>query len=457
MEWLRDGLAKLLQHAPQDTFTDAVLVVFFDVPMVYRYHKGRIYDKPLTNALDPQFQLAYDVQQDTRLLHAESLRSPYSNTPFVHQYLHVYALPLGLLLVQQADYLELDSSMPLLLQAISLLLEQRQVQETNLIYNAWLTKAGMNKHSGELQFGDELFTPYPAPVFSPNADGFYPYHALGMTLIQPYSVIEVLVVIEPTRLFRVHPTWYVRGESYYMSVPSVDKRVINRVVNHIQKQYHAPFEGAMISVARSSDPMDYEVTLQSLRHQETLYYPPVSSPAMKDVMVAMAATKRYKIRNHTNQWVADYFVAPTMTLACERDWLVALLNNNPPRTRYVTISNALANHPDTVPYFKQHRMGAMFQKTCVVAPQMNKALASYLQEKNAIIGSSDWNTFMNSRVDVFFFDHVAGQDDETLLDYLYERQMTKGVTVIFPVRNQQDALWLINHNVGLFYKEDGNE
>jgi hypothetical protein len=35
--------------------------------------------------------------------------------------------------------------------------------------------------------------------------------------------------------------------------------------------------------------------------------------------------------------------------------------------------------------------------------------------------------------------------------------MTDGLTVIFPIRNQQDALWLINHNVGLFYKEDANE
>lgn len=457
MEWLRDGLAKLFLQTPQDTVTEALLVVFFDTPMVYRYVKGRIYDKPLTNALDPQLIASFDNQQDIRLLQADTMRSPYSNTPFVHQYLHVYALPQGLLLVQQADYTELLDSVALLLTSISLLLKQAPLQQRLVTYREWLTAAGMNRVSGRLQYDDEFFTPYPAPVFVPNSAGFYPYHALALSLPATHSVIEVLVHAEPQRLLDVHSTWYERDNTYTMSLPTVDKRVINRYVNDVLKQYDNPFDQASISVARSVDGLPFEAVLATLRGATTLYYPPPPRLALQEVTVAMAATKRIRIRNHSNQWVADYFVPPIMTLACELEWLTALLKVPPPRTRYVEISETLANHPDTPLYFKQHRMGAMFAKTCIIANHIQGALASYLQLKNAIIGSRDWNTFMTTDVDVFLFDHVATQADEVLLDYLYYRQMSNGTAIIFPVRNQHDALWLINHNVGLYYKEESNE
>ena len=457
MDWLRDGLAKLLLQTPQDAFTESVLVVFFETPMVYRYVKGRIYDKPLTNDLDPQLLAAFDNQQDIRLLQADTMRSPYSNTPFAHQYLHVYALPQGLLLVQQKEYDELLDSMGLLLTAMTLLLKQAQLHQQLNRYRDWLTKAGMNHTSGTLQADHEYFTPYPAPTFEQTTDGFYPYHALALSMTAPYSVIEVIISAHSTRLFHVHPTWYQRDNAYYMSIPTLDKRVINRYVNEVLKQFAEPFEQPMISVARSTDPLPFEQVLAALREEATRYYPPVRTRLLDDVTVAMATTKRIRIRNHANQWVADYFVPPKMTLPCELAWLSALLSVTPPRTRYVEISETLANHPDSATYFKQHRMGAMFAKTCIIANHIQGALASYLQAKNAIIGSRDWNTLMTTEVDVFFFDHVATQDDEPLLDYLYHRQMTKGTAFIFPIRNQQDALWLINHSVGLFYKEDANE
>ena len=457
MNWLRDGLAKLLVQTPQETVTESLLVVFFDTPMVYRYVKGRIYDKPLTNALDPQLLASFENQQDIRLLQADTMRSPYSNTPFVHQYLHVYALPQGLLLLQQDDYTELLDSMELLLTSISLLLKQASMQDQLRTYRDWLIAAGMNDSSGTLQRGNDYFTPYPAPEFVLNSQGFYPYHALALGLKDPYSVIEVRTSMNQQRLFQVHPTWYERDESYYMSVPTIDKRVINRYVNDVLKQFKEPFDSVMISVARSSDLLPFEEVLGALRNESTLYYPPLPDPALSDVTVAMATTKRHRIRNHANQWVADFFVPPAMTLACELEWLTALLKVTPPRTRYVSISEPLANHLDTVAYFKQHRMGAMFTRTCIIANHMSGALASYLKEKNAIIGSRDWHTFMTTEVDVFFFDHVATQDDEPMLDYLYHRQMSNGTSIIFPIRNQHDALWLINHNVGLFYKEDSDE
>lgn len=457
MDWLREGLAKLLTQTPQDSVTESLLVVFFDSPMVYRYHKGRIYDKPLTNALDPQLLACFEQQQHARILHAETMRSPYSNTPFLHQYLHVYALPQGLLLLQQANYEEAFAAMDLLLTAISLLLSQRELQLQTQTYRAWLTTAGMNRTQGALEHQGEFFTPYPAPVFVANAHGFLPYHALMLSLREPYSVLEVRVNVSSERLFEVHPTWYFHRGLYYAQLPTTDKRVINRLVNDVIKHYSAPFETANLSVARSTDPLPLEDVLDSLRDQAPLYFSGAIPTILDDVTVAMATTKRHKLRNHVNQWVADLFVPPTMTIACELSWLTNLLKTPPPRTRYVQMSEALANHPDTVAYFNHHRMGALWTRTCVVANHLSGALATYLQEKNAIIGSRDWNTLMTASIDVFLFDHVANQDDETMLDYLYYRQMTDGLTVIFPIRNQQDALWLINHNVGLFYKEDVHE
>jgi hypothetical protein len=267
----------------------------------------------------------------------------------------------------------------------------------------------------------------------------------------------VRVNVSSERLFEVHPTWYFHRGLYYAQLPTTDKRVINRLVNDVIKHYSAPFETANLSVARSTDPLPLEDVLDSLRDQAPLYFSGAIPTILDDVTVAMATTKRHKLRNHVNQWVADLFVPPTMTIACELSWLTNLLKTPPPRTRYVQMSEALANHPDTVAYFNHHRMGALWTRTCVVANHLSGALATYLQEKNAIIGSRDWNTLMTASIDVFLFDHVANQDDETMLDYLYYRQMTDGLTVIFPIRNQQDALWLINHNVGLFYKEDVHE
>ena len=457
MDWLREGLAKLLTQTPQKSVTESLLVVFFDTPMVYRYHKGRVYDKPLTNALDPQLIACFEQQQHARILHAETMRSPYSNTPFLHQYLHVYALPQGLLLLQQANYEEAFAAMDLLLTAISLLLSQEQLQRQTQTYRQWLTAAGMNRTQGALEHQGEYFTPYPAPVFVPNAQGFLPYSALMLSLREPYSVLEVQPSVAPMRLFEVHPTWVHHRGLYYMHLPTIDKRVINRYVNEILKRYASPFENVKLSVARSTDPLPLEEVLASMRERPWLYYQPSVTTVLDDVTVAMATTKRYKLRNHVNQWVADLFVPPTMTIACELAWLTTLLKTPPPRTRYVQMSEDLANHPDTVAHFNHHKMGALWTRTCVVANHISGALATYLQEKNAIIGSRDWNTLMTSSIDVFLYDHVANQDDETMLDYLYYRQMTDGLTVIFPIRNQQDALWLINHNVGLFYKEDANE
>jgi hypothetical protein len=173
--------------------------------------------------------------------------------------------------------------------------------------------------------------------------------------------------------------------------------------------------------------------------------------------VALASTKRYKVRNHQNQWVADLFFAPKMTLECEFEWLTKVLKQATPRTRYIEISSQFATHPDTVSALKQHKLGGHFTRTAFIANDFDASLITYIQEKNAIIGTRNWHLMMTKEVDVFLFDHIAGQDDEPLLDYLYHRQMNDGLTVVFPIQQQIDALWLINHNIGLYYMEDSDE
>ena len=457
MQWLREGLAKLLSTTPQGTFVDAELVVFFDEPVVLRFNKGRVYDKAFDGVLDPVLQSAWDQQQPRVFQQADTIISPYFGQPFAHQYMHVIMLEQGLLLLQQSDFTEDLLVVPLLVGALNQLLGQEVSQRRLLRYRDWLQQAGMNQKMGRLSAEGEFFTPYPAPEFTVDETGCLPYEALKLRLTAPYSVIEVSGKYDATQLPQIESTWYRLGDRVYCMVSTVDKRVVNRLVNACQTHLPVAYGDMEVHVARSTDPFPLEATFERLRGQTQVYDPPVPVPLLEDVTVALAATKRYKVRNHQNQWVADLIHPPAMTLECAFAWLVQLLKQPTPRTRYIELSDAFAMHPDTVKQLKHHKLGGHFGRTALIANQFDEALRRYIQEKNAIIGTRNWHQLMTDAVDVFLFDHIAGQADEPLLDYLYHRQMTTGLAVLFPIQQPTDALWLINNNIGLYYMEDADE
>jgi len=82
MQWLRDGLAKLLSSVPQAAMVDAELVVFFDSPMVFRYVKGRVYDKSFDGVLDPVLETVWQRKKNTSTKQAEVIQSPYYGQHF---------------------------------------------------------------------------------------------------------------------------------------------------------------------------------------------------------------------------------------------------------------------------------------------------------------------------------------------------------------------------------------
>ena len=456
MKWLRDGLAKLLSSMPQDALFDAELVVFFASPLVLRYVKGRVYDKSFDGVLDPVLETLWQHKKNTITKQADRIQSPYYGQPFAHQYLHVVIVDHAMLLIQQSDFTQDLPFLPLLVESLNLLLAQQAHQARLLRYHQWLTEAGMNQKAGRYQADGEYFTPYPEPVFQQDSTGCYPLAKMALSLSAPYSVIEVTGHLENSHL-PSDTHWYRFGERLYTSVATTDKRVINKVVNSILQPLSSPYNNVEVHVARSSDPFTFDTVLDQLRGKEELYFPPSESNEIHDVTVALASTKRYKIRNHQNQWVADLFSAPAMTLVCEFAWLSALLKQATPRTRYIEISETLATHPDTVKSLKHHKLGGHFTRTAFISNDFDASLHAYIVEKNAIIGTRNWHQMMTKSIDVFLFDHVANQDDEPLLDYLYHRQMTDGLAVVFPIQQQIDALWLINHNIGLYYMEDANE
>ncbi len=456
MQWLREGLAKLLSSVPQAVLFDVELVVFFDSPLVFRYVKGRVYDKSFDGALDPVLENIWQRKKNAVNKQADLIQSPYYGQSFAHQYLHIIVLDRGLLLIQQTDFTEDLPFDPLLVESLNILLAQQDHQTRLLRYHQWLTEAGMNVKTGRYQFQGEYFTPYPEPVFQQDKNGCYPYAKLVLSLKAPFSVIEVTGQIDPALLPKEF-TWYCLGERFFTSVLTTDKRVINKVVNTIKQQLSNHFTNLQVHVARSSDPISFETVLDQLRDSKEVYYPAPESNSITDITVALASTKRYKVRNHQNQWVADLFFAPKMILECELIWLTKVLKQATPRTRYIEISSQFATHPDTVSALKQHKLGGHFTRTAFIANDFDASLTTYIQEKNAIIGTRNWHLMMTKEVDVFLFDHIAGQDDEPLLDYLYHRQMNDGLTVVFPIQQQIDALWLINHNIGLYYMEDNDE
>lgn len=458
MQWLRDGLAKLLNATPQDSFFDVQLVVFFPSSHVFRYVKGRVYDKPFHQDLDPTLLQSWHQQQAATLLHADTIVSPYSNASFSHQYVHVLPLSQGLLLIQQADFQPLPAAIDLLIAAVQQLLGQALQQQTVTTYRQWLLAAGMNDHTGVLHHDGEYFTPHPPVDYPVDSSGFYPLAALFAVLHTPCSLIEVVTEASRAhRLLSLHDTWYRHEDRYVMIVPLVDKRVLNRYVKDIQRAHRKPFDKAVVHVARSSDPVGLFDALLALRSSDDVYYPPTPPAILDDVAIAVAATRRRKVRNQTNQWVADIFAAPPMSVACELQWWQVVLKQPVVRTRYVFISDALAMHADTAAFLKAHKMGTWFAKTAIIADRMDPALRDYLRGQHAIIGCRSWDTLMREERDVFFFDRVVDQRDEALLDYLYHRQMSDGLTCVFPVTHQRDVLWLINHSVGLYYMEGENE
>ena len=456
MQWLREGLAKLLSTVPQAGLVDVELVVFFDSPLVLRYVKGRVYDKSFDGALDALLENVWQQKKNKSTKQAELIQSPYYGQPFAHQYLHIIVLDQGLLLLQQSDFSEDLPFVPLLTESLNMLLAQQDHQTRLLRYHQWLSEAGMNTKGGRYQFKGDYFTPYPEPVFQPDETGCYPFAKLVLSLDAPYSVIEVTGQFDLTLLPK-DLTWYRLGERVYTSVATTDKRVINKVVNTIQKDLSNPFTNLQVHVARSTDPEPFETILDQLRDSEDVYYVVKEADEITDITVALASTKRYKVRNHQNQWVADLFVAPTMSITCEFEWLSKVLKQATPRTRYIEISTRFATHPDTAKAMKQHKLGGHFTRTAFITSDFDASLRAYIQEKNAIIGTRNWHLMMTQDVDVFLFDHIAGQDDEPLLDYLYHRQMSDGLAVVFPIQQQIDALWLINHNIGLYYMEDSDE
>jgi hypothetical protein len=457
MQWLREGLAKLLFTTPQGSFVDAELVVFFDEPLVLRYHKGRVYDKAFDGKLDPVLQTAWDQQKASVFQQADTLTSPYFGRPFAHQYLHVIMVERGLLLLQQTDFTTELPFVPLLVSALNQLLAQETSQRRISRYRTWLQQAGMNESGGRLSADGEFFTPYPAPQFSLDETGCWPYEALKLQLTAPYSVIEVSGKYDVTGLQTIHPTWYRLGERVYCMVSTVDKRIVNRLVKACQTLLPVSYGDTEVHVARSTDSLPIEATLERLRGQTQVYDPPVLMPLLNEVTVAIAATKRFKVRNHQNQWVADLIHPPKMTLECEFAWLSQVLKQPTMRTRYIELSDRFATHVDTAALLKQHKLGGHLTRTALIASDFDEALRRYITEKNAIIGTRNWHQLMTRDVDVFLFDHIAGQADEPLLDYLYHCQMSQGLAVLFPIQQQTDALWLINNNIGLYYMEDAHE
>lgn len=456
MDIVRHHLANLCRHDEFQPGLVDIQVVDFSLGRVYRYIKGRVYEKNLSS-LDPVIQDAYEQQQILSITHAETVQSPYQESLFQHQYLHIYPLKQGLVLLQQNDFQPLPQSVGLLAEAIEILLEASVNDETVAVYSDWLIRSGMNHDVGEELHRGMMYTPHPVVSHTKDAFGCYPIQALPVFTTQDSLVyvsidetfIEALIIAIELPLYR-----FVDG--YYIHVSSTDKRRLNKLASSIQS-LKEPFNGLIIHIVRGCDTSDPIAGLQSMRGSTELYYPSRPLPVIQDIDVALARVKRYRVRNNSHQWVMTYYEFPAMSLDCERGVLHRLLKEKSSTYRLLPLSETLSQHPDTLTWMTQHKMAQYMDKTGFILDQTDQALLTYLKQKSGTIGCRRWDVYFTEARDYILLDRTLRDADSSLIELLFDRQMKDRVSPIVPVSTTQDILVVTNHQLGYYYNEEDHE
>lgn len=457
MDLVRRHLANVCRHDELQPGLVDVHVVDFSLRVLYRVVKGRVYEKPL-ETLDPILQEAFDHQQIVSITHAETIQNPYQETPFAHQYLHIYPLTKGLLLIQQDDFHPLPSSISLVAESIDIILDASTNETTLTIYEDWLRRSGMNEEAGSESFQDKFYTPHRQPTFNVDDYGCYPIQA--MPLVQSTdSVIYVSIkdhVISSLVKAIEHPVYrFVDG--IYLHVDTTDKRTLNKLAATISQLGDEPFSELIIHIVRGCDTSDAMKALQEMRSSSELYYPPRPHEEVSDVDVALARVKRYRVRNQAHQWVMTYYALPSMSLPCEREVLTSLLKEKASTFRLIPLSESFSTHPDSVRWMNKHKMAQYMNKTGFIVNQSDQALLTYLTQKSGTIGCSRWDVYFNESRDYLLLERALTDADSSLIELLFDRQMKQRVIPIVPVRNTQDILVLTNHQLGYYYSEEDHE
>ena len=457
MSMVRHHLATLCRHDELQPGLVDVQVVDFSLEIVYRVIKGRVYEKAL-GPIDPVLQDVFDQQQILSMTHAETLQSPYQRVLFPHQYLHVFPLSRGLLLIQQDDYHPLAASISLLAQAIDILLSASTNESKLAVYEDWLRRSGMNKVTGTEVFQSDFYTPHLPQTYPIDEVGCYPIQAMPQisasdSLIYvhlPYRLIPAVVKAIELPVYR-----FVDG--CYLHVSTTDKRTLNKLASALRAIGDEPFSELMIHIVRGCDTTNVLEALQQMRTSRELYYPPRPPSLIGDVNVALARVKRYRVRNEAHQWVMTYYELPVMSLDCEREVLVRLLQEKASTFRLLPLSVNLSLHPDTVRWMNKHKMAQYMNKTGFIVNQCDQTLLTYLSQKSGTIGCSRWDIYFNESRDYIVLDRALSDADSSLIELLFERQMKYNLIPIVPIRNAQDILVLTNHQLGYYYSEEDHE
>lgn len=456
MDIVRHHLANLCRHDEFQPGLVDIQVVDFSFSRVYRYIKGRVYEKNLSS-LDPVIQDAFDQQQILSITYAETLQSPYQETLFQHQYLHIYPLKQGLVLLQQNDFHPLPQSVRLLAEAIEILLEAAVNDETVAIYTDWLIRSGMNHESGKESHRGMKYTPHQVMSYTTDVFGCYPIQAMPAVTTQD-SLVYVSIdenYIDPL-IKAVELPVYRFVDGYYIHISTTDKRRLNKLASTIQS-LKQPYSGLIIHIVRGCDTSDPIASLQSMRGSNELYYPAKPLAVIQDIDVALARVKRYRVRNNSHQWVMTYYELPTMSLSCERGVLHRLLKEKSSTYRLLPLSEALSQHPDTLTWMTQHKMAQYMDKTGFILDQTDQALLTYLKQKSGTIGCKRWDVYFTQTRDYILLDRTLRDADSSLIELLFERQMKDRVSPIAPVRTTQDILVVTNHQLGYYYNEEDHE
>lgn len=454
---VRHHMATLCRHDEFQPGLVDIHVVDFSLQRVYRYIKGRVYEKNLSS-IDPVLHDAFEQQQILSITHAETIQSPYQETFFQHQYVHVYPLKQGLIVLQQDDFHPLPQSMTLLAQAIEILLTASINDETLTVYTEWLVRSGMNKNSGEESHQDMKYTPHQVATFSTDAFGCYPIQAMPM-ITSKDSVVFVSIneSFIPSLVNTVQQPIYRFVDGCYIHLPTIDKRHLNKVAATIQNAFNKPFTGLELHIVRGCDTDDPIAAVQAMRGANELYYPPKTTDVIHDIDVALARVKRYRVRNNAHQWVMTYYELPSMSLACERGVIHRLLKEKSSTYRLLPFSESLSLHPDTVDWMTQHKMAQYMDKTGFIVDETDQALLTYLKQKSGTIGCRRWDVYFAQSRDYLLLDRTLQDADSSLIELLFDRQMKQRVSPIVPVRTTQDILVVTNHQLGYYYNEEDHE
>ena len=457
MDLVRHHLANLSRHDELQPGLVDVYVVDFSLRVLYRVVKGRVYDKPL-HSLDSILQEAYEQQQLVSITHAETIQNPYQDTPFSHQYLHIYPLKQGLLLIQQDDFHPLPASILLMAQSIDIVLEASVNESKLAVYEDWLRRSGMNEAVGEEAFQEMKYTPHLVPTYQVDPYGCYPIQAMP-EVRSTDSVVYVSVSDRylPILVKTVEIPVYRFVEGVYLHVATTDKRRLNKIVATIRSIADEPFSELTIHVVRGCDTKDVTGALQQMHSSSELYYPPRPLEVVTDVDVALAQMKRYRVRNQAHQWVMTYYELPSMSLGCERAVLQSLLKEKTSTFRLIPLSKTFTLHPDSVRWMNKHKMAQYMNKTGFIMNQSDQALRTYLTQKSGTIGCSHWDVYFNEPRDYFLLNRGVTDTDSSLIELLFDRQMKQRVIPIVPVRSTQDILVLTNHQLGYYYNEEDHE